>query len=54
VAPKLLGNGTAAINDLGISTLNAALQLHVDDVTLVGDDVRITASTEEATCSLES
>ena len=41
VAPALLGAGTAAIADLGITTIADCARLHLDDVTRVGDDVRL-------------
>ena len=43
VAPALLGGGAAAVGDLGIHTIDSALRLTVEDVALVGADVRITA-----------
>ncbi len=42
VAPLLLGAGTAAVADLGITTLGDALRLDLDDVTRLGSDVRLT------------
>jgi diaminohydroxyphosphoribosylaminopyrimidine deaminase/5-amino-6-(5-phosphoribosylamino)uracil reductase len=42
VAPMLLGAGRSAVADLGISTMADALHLHVDDVTVLGDNVRLT------------
>ena len=36
VAPKLLGAGTAAVADLGITTIGDAIGLLVTDVTTVG------------------
>jgi diaminohydroxyphosphoribosylaminopyrimidine deaminase / 5-amino-6-(5-phosphoribosylamino)uracil reductase len=46
VAPVLLGAGTAAVADLGISTIADARWLAVQDVTVLGDgpdrNVRIT------------
>ena len=44
VAPKLLGAGTAAVADLGIGSISAALELKVTDVTVLDDNVRITAT----------
>ena len=44
LAPALLGAGQAALGPAGIETLSAALKLHVDQVDLMGDDVRIVAS----------
>lgn len=43
LAPALLGAGPAAVGDLGGSTIADALRLHLDEVTRIGDDVRITA-----------
>ena len=43
VAPKLLGAGTAAVADLGIGSIGEALELKVTDVTVLDDNVRITA-----------
>lgn len=42
VAPALLGSGAAAVTDLGIRTIADAARLRLDDVTRVGDDVRLT------------
>lgn len=44
VAPKLLGAGTPAVADLGIGTIADALELKVTDVTVLDDNVRITAT----------
>ncbi len=46
VAPMLLGAGTAAVGDLGITTVTEALHLSVTDVTVLppraeGDDVNV-------------
>jgi diaminohydroxyphosphoribosylaminopyrimidine deaminase/5-amino-6-(5-phosphoribosylamino)uracil reductase len=41
VAPALLGAGASAIADLGITTIADAARLTLDDVTRVGDDVRL-------------
>ncbi|MEP6696541.1 MAG: bifunctional diaminohydroxyphosphoribosylaminopyrimidine deaminase/5-amino-6-(5-phosphoribosylamino)uracil reductase RibD [Pseudonocardiales bacterium] len=46
VAPALLGGGPAALADAGITTINEACRLRIDDVALVGSDVRITARPE--------
>ncbi|HEY0698250.1 MAG TPA: dihydrofolate reductase family protein, partial [Micromonospora sp.] len=43
VAPKLLGAGPAALGDAGVTTVAAALDLELVDVTRVGPDLRITA-----------
>ncbi len=48
VAPILLGRGRQAVTDLGITTLADALRLHPIDMTLVGEDVRITALVKES------
>ena len=42
VAPALLGAGPAALGDLGVGTMASALRLRLEDVTRVGDDVRLT------------
>ena len=42
VAPMLLGAGTNAVGDLGITTIAEALHLQVDDVTVLDDNVRLT------------
>jgi diaminohydroxyphosphoribosylaminopyrimidine deaminase / 5-amino-6-(5-phosphoribosylamino)uracil reductase len=47
VAPMLLGAGRSAVGDLGITTMAQALHLHVDDVTMVGDNVRLTLSRKD-------
>ncbi|TQJ51040.1 bifunctional diaminohydroxyphosphoribosylaminopyrimidine deaminase/5-amino-6-(5-phosphoribosylamino)uracil reductase RibD [Phycicoccus sp. SLBN-51] len=47
VAPVLLGRGRQAVTDLGITTIDAALRLRPTDITLIGDDVRITADLRE-------
>jgi diaminohydroxyphosphoribosylaminopyrimidine deaminase/5-amino-6-(5-phosphoribosylamino)uracil reductase len=44
VAPVLLGRGRPAVSDLGITTMDQALRLHTTDITLIGTDVRITAT----------
>ncbi|HWG99409.1 MAG TPA: bifunctional diaminohydroxyphosphoribosylaminopyrimidine deaminase/5-amino-6-(5-phosphoribosylamino)uracil reductase RibD [Pilimelia sp.] len=43
LGPKLLGAGTCALVDAGVSTLSAAVELDVTDVRRLGPDVRITA-----------
>jgi diaminohydroxyphosphoribosylaminopyrimidine deaminase/5-amino-6-(5-phosphoribosylamino)uracil reductase len=43
LAPALLGAGTPAVADLGITTVSAALRPRVSDVTVLDGDVRITA-----------
>jgi diaminohydroxyphosphoribosylaminopyrimidine deaminase/5-amino-6-(5-phosphoribosylamino)uracil reductase len=42
VAPMLLGAGRAAVGDLGIKTMSEALHLVVQDVSVLGDNVRLT------------
>lgn len=44
LAPSLLGAGQAALGAAGIETLSAALKLHIDQVDLMGGDVRIVAT----------
>jgi diaminohydroxyphosphoribosylaminopyrimidine deaminase/5-amino-6-(5-phosphoribosylamino)uracil reductase len=43
VGPRLLGAGPPVIADLGIDTISKALELTVDDVCLIGGDVRWSA-----------
>jgi len=38
----LLGAGRTAVADLGITTMADALHLHVDDITVLDDNVRLT------------
>ena len=47
IAPALLGAGTAALQDAGISTIGEALRLVVRDVTQIGPDIRVIADTRE-------
>ncbi len=47
VAPAFLGRGRHAVSDLGITTMDCALRLTPTNVTLIGTDVRITASMKE-------
>ncbi len=42
VAPALLGAGAPALTNTGIGTIDAAIRLHLTDVTRFGDDVRLT------------
>lgn len=42
VAPALLGDGPAALAGTGVTTIGDAVRLRLDDVTRVGDDVRLT------------
>ncbi|MFC6240871.1 bifunctional diaminohydroxyphosphoribosylaminopyrimidine deaminase/5-amino-6-(5-phosphoribosylamino)uracil reductase RibD [Knoellia sp. 3-2P3] len=53
VAPVLLGRGRQAVTDLGITTIDAALRLRPTDITLIGDDVRITADLHDASAKEE-
>ncbi|MFC3896693.1 bifunctional diaminohydroxyphosphoribosylaminopyrimidine deaminase/5-amino-6-(5-phosphoribosylamino)uracil reductase RibD [Lentzea rhizosphaerae] len=43
VAPAILGNGPAAVVDAGVSTITDAVRLTVEDVTMSGPDLRISA-----------
>jgi diaminohydroxyphosphoribosylaminopyrimidine deaminase/5-amino-6-(5-phosphoribosylamino)uracil reductase len=43
VAPVLLGRGRQTVGDLGITTMDHALRLQPTDISLLGDDTRITA-----------
>jgi len=43
VGPRLLGAGPAVIGELAIDTISDALELTIDDVCLVGGDIRWTA-----------
>lgn len=47
VAPALLGAGPVALCGTGIATIGDARRLRVDDVALIGSDVRITARPED-------
>jgi len=42
VAPALLGSGPAALADAGVGTIAGAHRLRLDEVTRLGDDVRLT------------
>ena len=42
LAPKLLGSGRSAVGDLGIESITGALELQVQDVSVLGHDVRVT------------
>jgi diaminohydroxyphosphoribosylaminopyrimidine deaminase/5-amino-6-(5-phosphoribosylamino)uracil reductase len=44
VAPVFLGRGRQAMTDIGITTMADALRLHPSDITVLGEDVRITAA----------
>lgn len=52
VAPALLGAGASAVADLGITTVGDAARLILDDVTRVGDDVRLMLRPTTATTLL--
>ena len=43
LAPKLLGGGPNALGDSGISTIDEAVTLDVDEVSRLGDDIKIVA-----------
>ena len=47
VGPVLLGRGRPSVSDLGITTMDHALRLRPTDITLIGNDVRITAALKE-------
>jgi diaminohydroxyphosphoribosylaminopyrimidine deaminase/5-amino-6-(5-phosphoribosylamino)uracil reductase len=49
LAPKLLGAGSPALGDAGITTIADAITLDVADVTSLGDDVRIIGHPRRAT-----
>lgn len=44
LAPKLLGSGRPAVADLGIESIHGALDLVVEDVSVLGHDIRVTGS----------
>ena len=43
VAPALLGDGPAVLAGAGVGTITHAIRLRLDDVTRLGDDVRLTS-----------
>jgi diaminohydroxyphosphoribosylaminopyrimidine deaminase/5-amino-6-(5-phosphoribosylamino)uracil reductase len=43
IAPAFLGAGASVMADLGVTTIADAVRLHLLDVTVLGEDVRITA-----------
>jgi diaminohydroxyphosphoribosylaminopyrimidine deaminase/5-amino-6-(5-phosphoribosylamino)uracil reductase len=43
LAPMLLGAGPVALGDIGVGTIMRALRLQIEDVTMSGPDVRISA-----------
>ena len=42
LAPVLLGSGPAALGEAGVGTIDAARRFRLDEVTRIGDDVRLT------------
>jgi diaminohydroxyphosphoribosylaminopyrimidine deaminase/5-amino-6-(5-phosphoribosylamino)uracil reductase len=42
VAPALLGAGPSVLAEAGVATIEGAVRLRLDDVTTLGDDVRLT------------
>ncbi len=42
LAPVLLGGGPAALGEAGVGTIDAAQRFRLDEVTRIGDDVRLT------------
>jgi diaminohydroxyphosphoribosylaminopyrimidine deaminase/5-amino-6-(5-phosphoribosylamino)uracil reductase len=44
VAPKLLGEGKAALLGAGVTTITEAIELDLTDITQIGTDLRFTAS----------
>ena len=45
LAPALLGSGASAVGDLGVTTISDIRRLVLEDVTVIGTDVRIRATT---------
>ncbi|MCZ4500741.1 MAG: ribD [Marmoricola sp.] len=43
LAPKLLGSGRSAVADLGIESISGALDLVVTDISVLDDNIRVTA-----------
>lgn len=43
LAPQLLGDGTPLLQDVGLATITAAQRWRIEDVTRVGDDLRVIA-----------
>ena len=43
VAPAFLGAGVAALGDAGIATIADIARWHIDEVDMVGDDIRVVA-----------
>jgi diaminohydroxyphosphoribosylaminopyrimidine deaminase/5-amino-6-(5-phosphoribosylamino)uracil reductase len=54
VAPALLGSGRPAVADLGITSIDGVVRLQLDDVTRVGDDVRLTLRPQPASTAAPS
>jgi diaminohydroxyphosphoribosylaminopyrimidine deaminase/5-amino-6-(5-phosphoribosylamino)uracil reductase len=48
IGPRLLGEGPALVGPLGIDTIAEARELVIDDVGLIGDDIRWTARVNPA------
>jgi diaminohydroxyphosphoribosylaminopyrimidine deaminase/5-amino-6-(5-phosphoribosylamino)uracil reductase len=48
VAPALLGAGPSVLGTVGIESIGAALRLQVDDLRLVGGDIRLVAYPQKA------
>lgn len=44
LAPALLGSGSSAVGDLGVTTIGEALRLHRHEITPLGPDIRVRAS----------
>ena len=53
LAPALLGAGPTVVGDLGIPGIAQALRLVVEDVTVVGADVRVTAAIPRPATGIE-
>jgi diaminohydroxyphosphoribosylaminopyrimidine deaminase/5-amino-6-(5-phosphoribosylamino)uracil reductase len=49
LAPKVLGEGLTASGPAGVSTVSAAIDLELADVTRIGPDLRITAIPQRRT-----
>jgi diaminohydroxyphosphoribosylaminopyrimidine deaminase/5-amino-6-(5-phosphoribosylamino)uracil reductase len=43
IAPKLLGDGAAALGPAGVTGIDAALEFEITDITRLGPDLRLTA-----------
>ncbi|MNC91655.1 Riboflavin biosynthesis protein RibD [compost metagenome] len=43
VAPMLFGSGRAALGDAGVGTISQALRFEVEEVSMCGPDVRVSA-----------